>query len=125
MKHRQAIGGWALALVPWVANAAAVDSRAVERTLIAAFAGFVIVVALLGLALVAALAGRERRRRLRFAMVVESACAVAAVGGVMAVGSGHDFSRLEQSILVAGVLFLAVCAGLVLHAFASRRPANA
>jgi hypothetical protein len=118
------VGAAALAFVPSIASAASVDSRAVERTLLAVFAGFVIVVALLGLAPVAALGGRHRRRLLRFAIAVESTCALAAVAGAIVAGSGRDFSRLEHSILVAGALFLVVCIALVIHAFAASRSAG-
>jgi hypothetical protein len=115
----------ALAVVPIASSAGAVDSRAVERTLLVAFAGFVVVVGLLGLALVAAVSGHHRRRLLRSAVVVETACAVVAVGATILVGAGRDFSRLEQSVLFAGAIFFIVCLALVIHAFLSSRSAGA
>lgn len=112
---------WALVVAPLVASAVVVDQHAVHRSLEGVFLGFVVLVVAVGIALVAWIGARgHRRQRVRRAAIVLSASALAAVGTVVFVGEGRDFSRLENTMLVAGALVVGVCLGLVAHAFLSR-----
>ena len=118
---------WALAVAgtPLFAVAGVVDSGAVERSLLAIFAGLVVAAVAVCLALVAAVAGKQRRRLVRRTAVVLLFSVVAAVVYTFVVAQDHSFSHLEQAIVVSGVLFAVVCAGLVFYAFVASRSAGA
>jgi high-affinity Fe2+/Pb2+ permease len=105
--------------------AGVVDSGAVERSLLAIFVGLVVAAVVVCLALVAAVAGKQRRHLVRRSGVVLLFGAIAAVVYTFVVSQGHSFSRLEQAAVVSGVLFAVVCVGLIFYAFVARRSAGA